>query len=158
MDPSHAVSPTVIDGIEALRAHVGIALGPSSWRTITQDEVNVFAAMTGDEQWIHLDQERAAATPIGGTVAHGFLTLALGAGFCHEIVALEGFQFAMNYGLNRVRFTAPMPVGERVRMRGHIEQLEETPQWAQFVIVMTFEREHHERPVAVAELVVRAVR
>src|SRR5436309_10997394 len=105
-----------ITGIDELKSRIGDELGVSEWHEVTQEAVDAFADVTGDHQWIHVDPERAAATPFGGTIAHGYYTLALAPRFNYEIVGFEGFAFAVNYGLNKVRFPAPMPVGKRVRM------------------------------------------
>src|SRR3712207_8337115 len=92
-------------------------LGTSDWHEVTQEAINDFADVTGDDQWIHVDVERAKETPFGGTIAHGYFTLSLAPRFSYALLALEGFAFGVNYGLNRVRFPAPMPVGGRVRMK-----------------------------------------
>lgn len=145
-----------INGIDELQAKVGEELGVSRWHEVTQQSIDAFAEVTGDHQWIHVDPERAAQTPFGGTIAHGFYTLSLGPGFNDEIVAFEGFSFAMNYGLDKVRFPAPVPVGSRVRMRATITNVADVAGGVQFTITQTFEREGGEKPVCVAELLVRA--
>jgi acyl dehydratase len=94
-------------------------LGHSGWRQITQDQVNLFADATDDRQWIHVDPERAKAGPFGTTIAHGYLTLSLAPVFIAEILQVENIQMAMNYGLNKVRFPAPVPVGARLRARSN---------------------------------------
>ena len=127
----------------------------SRWHEVSKDEVNAFSYVTGDHQWIHVDVERARETPFGGTIAHGYFTLALAPMFSYELFALEGFAFGVNYGLNRVRFPAPMPVGDRVRMRARLKQLEEIPGGAQVTMELTFEREGGDKPVCVAEALSR---
>lgn len=148
--------PVTINGIDELKAKVGEELGVSSWHEVTQEDINTFADVTGDHQWIHVDPERAKETPFGGTIAHGFYTLSLGPKFQEEIVAFEGFSFAMNYGLGKVRFPSPVPVGSKVRMRGAIAAVEDVPGGVQFTVAQTFEIEGGEKPVCVAELLVRA--
>ena len=111
--------------------------------------------MTGDDQWIHIDIERAKQTPFHGTIAHGYYTLSLAPRFSYEMFSLDGFAFGVNYGLNRVRFPAPMPVGEKVRMRARLAAVEEIPGGAQIVTELTFEREGGEKPVCVAESLAR---
>src|SRR3954463_11218685 len=100
-----------INGLEELRKAEGDVLGTSDWHQVTQDEVDTFADVTGDHQWIHVDVERARQTPFGGTIAHGYFTLSLAPGFADQIRRLDVFAFALNYGLNKVRFPAPLPVG-----------------------------------------------
>jgi acyl dehydratase len=148
--------PVTINGIEELKAKVGEELGVSAWHEVTQADVDAFADVTGDHQWIHVDPERAKDTPFGGTIAHGFYTLSLGPRFNEEIVAFDGFSFAMNYGLGKVRFPAPVPVGSKLRMRATISEVSDVPGGVQFTIAQTFEIEGGEKPVCVAELLVRA--
>ncbi len=148
--------PVTINGIDELKAKIGEELGVSSWHEVTQEDINTFADVTGDHQWIHVDPERAKETPFGGTIAHGFYTLSLGPKFQEEIVAFEGFSFAMNYGLGKVRFPSPVPVGSKVRMRGAIAAVEDVPGGVQFTVAQTFEIEGGAKPVCVAELLVRA--
>src|SRR5947208_14380092 len=107
---------TTMSGIDDLKARVGQHLGYSDWREITQDQVNAFADATGDHQWIHVDVERAKEGPFGGPIAHGFLTLALLIPLWTELVELRGIGMAVNYGLNKVRFPAPVPAGSKVRL------------------------------------------
>ena len=144
-----------ITGIDELRAKVGEELGVSDWLEITQADIDAFAQATGDHQWIHVDPERAAQTPFGGTIAHGLLTLSLGPRFSGEAFALEGFAFALNYGYDRVRFPAPLPVDSRVRMRATLSSADEVPGGIQIKVTQTFEIEGGEKPVCVAEQLVR---
>ena len=109
--------------IEELSEHVG-DVGASAWQPVTQEDVDRFADATGDHQWIHTDVARAAQTPLGGTIAHGFYTLSLAPKLLAELISFERFGFAMNYGLNRVRFTSPLPVGDQVRMRARVDTVE----------------------------------
>ncbi|HWT25116.1 MAG TPA: MaoC family dehydratase [Solirubrobacteraceae bacterium] len=144
-----------INGLEELRQAEGDDLGTSDWHEVTQKDVDAFADVTGDHQWIHVDQDRARSTPFGGTIAHGYLTLSLGPALSEQIFELKGFAFAMNYGLNRVRFPAPLPVGSRVRVHAKLKELDEVPGGAQLTTELTFEREGGDKPVCVAETVAR---
>ena len=145
----------IITGLDELRKAEGETLGPSDWHEVTQADIDTFADVTGDHQWIHVDPERARDTPFGGTIAHGYYTLSLAPMFSEQIMRLEGFAFAVNYGLNKVRFPAPVPVDSRIRMRAKLAELEEIPGGAQMVMELTFERENGEKPVCVAQTVVR---
>jgi acyl dehydratase len=140
-----------LTGLEEVKAHVGEELGVSDWHLVTQERIDQFAEVTGDDQWIHIDPERARATPFGGTIAHGYYTLSLAPRFSYDMFKFEGFAFGLNYGLNRVRFPAPLPVGEKVRMRAKLIGLEEIPGGAQITTELTFERDGGEKPVCVAE-------
>jgi acyl dehydratase len=144
-----------LTGVDEIRARVGSELGVSDWHEVTQDSINEFARATGDDYWIHLDPERAAETPFGGTIAHGYYTLSLGPMFTYAMFALEGFALGVNYGVNRVRFPAPMPVGGRVRMSAKLLSAEEVPGGLQLTVEQTFEREGGEKPVCVAEALTR---
>jgi acyl dehydratase len=144
-----------LTGLDEVKAYVGKELGVSEWHLVTQEQIDRFAEVTGDDQWIHVDRERAAASPFGGTIAHGYYTLSLAPRFSYEMVKFEGFAFGVNYGLNRVRFPAPMPVGERVRMRSKLLAVDEIPGGAQIVSELTFERDGGEKPVCVAESLAR---
>lgn len=108
-------TPVVFNGLEALEAAVGTHLGRSDWREVTQDHVNTFADLTLDHQWIHVDVERAAHSPFGGTVAHGFLSLGMVPTLAEEVYRYEGFAMSLNYGASKLRFPAPLPAGSRVR-------------------------------------------
>ncbi len=140
-----------LNGLEEVKAHVGEELGVSDWLEVTQEKIDQFAEVTGDDQWIHVDRERAKASPFGGTIAHGYYTLSLAPRFSYDLFKFEGFAFGVNYGLNRVRFPAPMPVGGRVRMRARLLSVDEVPGGAQVTTELTFEREGGEKPVCVAE-------
>ena len=146
---------TTLSGLDGLRAAEGRELGVTDWREITQADVDAFAAATGDHQWIHVDPERAAASPLGGTIAHGLLTLSLAPAMTSSLLSFEGFAFALNYGYDRVRFPAPLPVGARVRLRAKLASVEDIPGGAQITIVQTFEVEGGEKPVCVAESLAR---
>jgi acyl dehydratase len=147
--------PTIINGLDELRANVGEELGVSDWHEVTQYAIDEFAKVTGDNQWIHVDPERARETPFGGTIAHGYYTLSLHPMFAKQLVSLEGFSFAVNYGLNKVRFPAPLPVGNRVRMRLTLTEVEDVVGGAQITFKLTFEGEGALKPVCVAEQLTR---
>jgi acyl dehydratase len=144
-----------ISGIDELRAKVGEELGVSEWHEVTQDEIDAFADATGDHQWIHVDPERAAETPFGSTIAHGLYTLSLGPRFTFALFTIEGFAFGLNYGYNKVRFPAPLPVDSRLRMRATLASVDDVAGGVQLTITQTFEREGEEKPVCVAESVAR---
>jgi acyl dehydratase len=144
-----------ITGLDELKRTEGEELGVSDWHEVTQDAIDAFADVTGDHQWIHVDPERAKETPFGGTIAHGYYTLSLVPMFNEQIFGLDGFAFALNYGLDKVRFPAPLPVGSRVRMRAKLARLEEIPGGAQITIEATFEREGGDKPVCVAQTLAR---
>jgi acyl dehydratase len=128
----------------------------SGWREIDQDRIDLFARATDDPQWIHTDPERAAAGPFGSTIAHGFLTLSLTVPLFEEALpALEGYALTVNYGLNRVRFTSPVPVGSRIRGRFRIDAVEDVAGGRQATVAVTIEREGQEKPVCVAEALFR---
>jgi acyl dehydratase len=140
-----------ITGIGELQALVGEELAVSDWHDVTQEAIDAFAQVTGDDQWIHTDPERARETPFGGTIAHGYYTLSLAPMFSYRMLDLQGFAFGVNYGLDRVRFPAPLPVGDRVRMRMTLSNVEEVAGGAQITMLLTFEREGGEKPVCIAE-------
>jgi acyl dehydratase len=144
-----------LNGLDEVKSYVGKELGVSDWQEVTQEKVNDFAEVTGDDQWIHVDVERAKETPFGGTIAHGYYTLSLAPRFSYDMYKFEGFAFALNYGLNRVRFPAPMKVGGKVRMRAKLASVEDIPGGAQLMTELTFESEGGEKPVCVAETLVR---
>jgi acyl dehydratase len=143
--------------IAELRALVGVDLGPTEWYDVDQARVDAFAENTEDRQWIHVDPERAAASPFGGTIGHGLLTLSLGPKFMEELMAFDGFAHSLNYGYDKVRFPAPMPVGTRLRMHATITGVEDVGGGAQVTTTQTFEREGGEKPVCVAISVGRFV-
>jgi len=145
----------IITGADELAAHAGRELGVTGWHDVTQASIDEFARVTGDDQWIHLDEERARATPFGGTIAHGYFTLSLGPALTAEIVAMEGFSYVVNYGLDRVRFPAPMPVGGRVRMRLALGSVQQVPGGVQITLEQVFEREGGDKPDCVAESLAR---
>jgi acyl dehydratase len=137
----------------------GAAFGPSSWIDVPQEKIQAFADATGDYQFIHVDPERAAQTPFGGTIAHGYLTLSLLPVMSYEVVPHEeGGGMALNYGLNRVRFPAPVPTGSRVRGLFRVDTVEEQDWGRQVTMTATVEREGGDKPVCVAEVVFRYYR
>jgi acyl dehydratase len=144
-----------ITGLAELKAAEGQDLGTSDWHEVTQADINAFADVTGDHQWIHVDAARAKETPFGGTIAHGYYTLSLAPVLSDQIFELQGFAFALNYGLDRVRFPAPLPVGTKVRMRAKLKELTDIPGGAQMNVEVTFEREGGDKPVCVAETLAR---
>ena len=128
----------------------------SQWREIDQERIDLFARATDDPQWIHTDPERAAAGPFGSTIAHGFLTLSLTVPFFEEsLPELEGYTLTLNYGLNRVRFTSPVPVGRRIRGRFLVQAVEEVAGGQQATVAVTIELEGQEKPACVAEALFR---
>jgi len=146
----------VIPGIDRLKDWVGKEVAVTDWVSVTQERIDVFAAATGDDQWIHVDRERAAReSPYGVTVAHGFLTLSLLPYLMREAVDLQGARMGINYGLNRVRFTGPVPAGSRVRARFRLAAAEEVEDGVQAVWSVTVEREGEVKPVLVAEWITR---
>ena len=144
-----------ITGLDELKKAEGDTVGSSQWHDVTQEAVNAFADATGDHQWIHVDPERAKQTPFGGTIAHGYYTLSLAPMLSEEVLSLQGFAFGINYGLDKVRFPAPLPVGSKVRMTAKIADVADIPGGAQLKLELTFEREGGEKPVCVAESLAR---
>ncbi|MER6048172.1 MaoC family dehydratase [Streptomyces sp. NPDC001793] len=147
--------PRVFGSVEELRAAVGEELGPSDWLEIDQKRIDLFAEATGDHQWIHVDQERAAAGPFGTTIAHGYLTLSLLPVLVPQVLRVDNVQMGINYGTNKVRFPATVPVGSRIRARARITEVAEVTGGVQLTTVVTVEREGTEKPVCVAESVSR---
>lgn len=139
------------ESLEALAACLGQEVGTSEWVTITQQQVDEFAEATGDRQWIHVDPVRAAAGPFGTTIAHGFLTLSLLPQMAESAIELGGVRMGVNYGLNKVRFPAPVPVGSRLRGRFKLTAFEPIEGGAQITMEVTMEREGSAKPVCVAE-------
>jgi acyl dehydratase len=146
-----------VNGIDEVRGLVGQTIGPSEWRTVTQEDIDKFAELSGDDQWIHVDVERAKTeSPFGTTIAHGNLTLSMIDGFRPELVESTGFKLGVNYGWNKIRFPAPVPVDTRIR--GSVETVsvdEVGGGWHQVIYKWTVEVEGTEKPCCVAESVVR---
>jgi acyl dehydratase len=147
--------PRVFTSAEELRAAVGEELGVSAWLEVDQRRVDLFAEATGDHQWIHVDPERAKDGPFGTTIAHGYLTLSLLPALVPQVLRVEGVRMGSNYGVNKVRFPAPVPVGSRLRGRVELADVAEAGGGVQIVARVTVEREGGDKPVCVAESVSR---
>jgi acyl dehydratase len=146
---------TVVHGLDGLRALAGADLGPSDWLEITQDRVGTFADATDDHQWIHVDVTRAATGPFGRTIAHGYLTLALVIPLWTQILRIESIGLAVNYGLNRVRFPAPVPVGSHVRLHARVASVDDVREGVQLTVEFTVEVRGSDKPALVAETLYR---
>jgi acyl dehydratase len=148
-----------VNGIEELKALVGETVGPSDWREVTQAAIDRFAEISGDDQWIHVDVERAKSeSPFGTTVAHGNLTLSMIDGFRSSLLESSGFKMGVNYGWNKVRFPAPVPAGSRIRASIEILSVDEVGGgWFQITQKWTVEVEGAEKPCCVAESVGRVL-
>jgi acyl dehydratase len=145
-----------IDDVRSLRGRVGEEIAVSGWLPITQAHIDAFAEVTGDRQWIHVDPQRAAAeSALHTTIAHGFLTLSLLSALIREAIDFKGLRMAINYGLNRVRFVAPVPSGSRVRARFTPVSVDDAADSMQVTWQVTVEREHGDKPCCVAEWIVR---
>jgi acyl dehydratase len=144
-----------VNGPDELRRLAGTQLPPSSWITVDQARIDAFAGCTEDHQWIHVDRERSSAGPFGTTIAHGFLTLSLIPHFRMEVLQIDGFDMTINYGLNRVRFPSPVPCGSRLRGRYEVTAVTNISGGVQELSLVTIERDGQEKPVCVAETVVR---
>ncbi|MFE3882033.1 MaoC family dehydratase [Streptomyces lydicus] len=147
--------PRVFGSLDELRGAVGEELGTSDWLEIDQKRIDLFAKATGDHQWIHVDQEKAAAGPFGTTIAHGYLTLSLLPAFVPQLMRVDNVKMGINYGTNKVRFPATVPVGSRLRATARIAEVTEVPGGVQLATVVTIEREGGDKPVCVAESVSR---
>jgi acyl dehydratase len=147
--------PRVFASLDDLRTAVGEQLGWTDWQEIDQERIDLFATATGDHQWIHVDPERAAQGPFHTTIAHGFLTLSLIPSLTPRLFQVEGVRMGVNYGVNKVRFPAPVPVGSRLRATAKIADVTEAGGGVQLVTQVTIEREGGEKPVCVAETVAR---
>ena len=146
---------TIINGPDDLKARVGQHLGYSDWLEMTQDRVNQFAEATGDHQWIHVDVERAKQGPFGAPIAHGYLTLSLAPALLPEIYRVTDINMAVNYGLNKLRFPSPVPVGSKVRAGASLVGVDEIPGGAQVTMDVAFEVEGQDKPACVAQVVFR---
>lgn len=140
---------------EELKAAVGEEIGVSDWHTVPQEQIDLFARATGDDQWIHLDPERAKAGPYGTTIAHGYLTLSLLAPLMKSVYQIEGARIAVNYGLNKVRFAAPVKVDSRIRVRVGLVSCEDVANGVQSVWSSVIELEGSDKPACIAEPVTR---
>jgi acyl dehydratase len=148
-----------VQGIDGLKALIGKQIGPGEWRELTQQDIDTFADLSGDHQWIHVDPERAAKeSPFGTTVAHGNLTLSLIDGLRLDLISSSGFALGVNYGWNKVRFPAPVPAGSRLRAKAEIVSVDDVGGgWWQVVTRFTVEVEGQEKPACVADSVGRAL-
>ena len=153
-------APLTISSIDELKELIGKPIGPSDWVEVTQEDIDKFAEVSGDDQWIHVDVERAQReSPFGTTIAHGNLTLSLIDGLRLRLIKQEGVKMGINYGWNKVRFPAPVPAGSKVRATAEIQTVDELGDgWVQVATKFTLEREGGEKPVCVAESVGRALR
>lgn len=142
-------TPTALIGAE------GTKLGPTDWLQIDQTRVNGFAEVTGDHQWIHVDEERAKDGPFGGTIAHGYLTMSLVNFFLPQLIEVQGFAHAVNVGADRLRFLAPVKVGSRIRGVGEIVSVEEIKDAIQSVVRVTVEIEGSDKPACVVDTISR---
>jgi len=140
---------------EEIAAAAGEELGTSDWLNVDQERIDRFADATGDHQWIHVDREKAAAGPFGGTIAHGYLTLALLPQFAWQIYTVEGAAMAVNYGANKVRFINPVKVDSRLRSSARLSEVTDVAGGLQLVVVQTVEIEGQDKPACVAETVSR---
>ncbi|GAA3195864.1 MULTISPECIES: MaoC family dehydratase [Streptomyces] len=148
--------PTHVNGLEELMSLSGSDLGRTNWLEITQERVNTFADATDDHQWIHTDPERAAAGPFGGPIAHGYLTLSLIIPLFGELLEITGTSLSVNYGLEKVRFPHPVPVGARIRLHGAVDAVEKVKgNGVQMQMTFTVEAEGSDKPVCVARAVHR---
>lgn len=143
----------VYEGLEQLEADLGRHVGYSDWMEITQERIDAFAEATGDHQWIHVDPVRAAEGPYGRTIAHGYLTLSLLPVLGAEVMEIRGFAMLINYGVDKVRFPAPVPVGSRIRAGIELTSLERKSAGVQLGSLVTVEVEGSDRPAVVAETV-----
>ena len=150
--------PTIFNAPAELAGAVGRHLGYSEWLEITQDRINLFADATGDHQWIHVDPARAKQGPFGATIAHGYLTLSLVSFFLPQIMQVQNISMGINYGVDKVRFPAPVPVGSRVRGGGELVKVEEVKGGAvQATVRVTVEIERGDRPACVVDTISRWV-
>ena len=148
-----------VQGVEGMQALLGQEIGPSEWRTVDQGMINDFAEISGDDQWIHVDVERAKnESPFGTTIAHGNLTLSLVDGFRTSLISSTGFALGVNYGWNKIRFPAPVPAGARVRAKAEVVSVDEVGGgWWQVVTRFTLEVEGSEKPCFVGDSVTRVM-
>ena len=149
---------TVVDTLEELEPLVGTSLGVSSWVEISQERINTFADATDDHQWIHVDPERAAEGPFGTPIAHGYLTLSLLIPMWSELLDVRDVSTKVNYGLNKVRFPSPVPVGSKVRANATLAGVEQVPGGAQLTIDAVIEVDGAAKPACVAQMLVRFLR
>nr|MDO8085053.1 MaoC family dehydratase [Candidatus Sigynarchaeum springense] len=152
------MAKVVLDGIAAFKENVGKELGVSDWVQVTQEKVNMFADSTGDHQWIHVDVERAKKeSPFGGPIAHGYLTLSMVAGLLFELYEVKKTKLVINYGLNKVRFPSPVPVGKKVRARAKVLDVKDIEGGVEVALAVTIEIEGGTKPACAAEVVYRYI-
>ena len=149
---------TSVKSLDDFHGLVGQHLGYSPWRTVTQEQVNLFADATGDHQWIHVDPERAASGPFGGPIAHGYLTLSLAPVLLAQLLRVEGVSMGVNYGCNRVRFVSPMPVGQDLRCGVTLTSVDDIEGGIQVTLDLTMEVRDAPKPACVAQVVYRYYR
>jgi acyl dehydratase len=148
----------IINGLDELKASVGEHLGYSEYQTLTQDEIDSFAELTGDNQWIHVDRERAASGPFGATIAHGLLTLSLGPRLARDLYQIRGMTMGVNYGYDKIRFPAPVPVNSKVRLGATLSSVQEVTGGVQVGITFVWEIANTPKPACVAEMLLRYAR
>lgn len=153
------MSVVEVNGIEEMQALVGREIGPSEWRTVTQADINTFADVSGDHQWIHVDAERAKTeSPFGTTIAHGNLTLAMVDGFRQELITSSGFTMGLNYGWDKIRFPSPVPVDSKLHAKAEVVSVEDKGGgWYQVVTRFTLEVEGADKPCFVGDSVTRVL-
>lgn len=145
----------VLNGVAELRAAVGQHLGYSDYQAVTQQDIDAFAELTGDDQWIHVDPERAKNGPFGGTIAHGLLTLSLGPRLVRTIYRIDGMRMGVNYGYDRIRYPAPVPTGAKIRVGATLQGIDDVPEGVQARIGFTWEIEGEVKPACVAIMLLR---
>ena len=150
-------SPKEYAGIDAFEAHAGEHLGYSGWHQVTQKEIDLFAEATGDHQWIHVDTEKAAKGPYGKTIAHGYLTLSLVPILVQQIYKVTGLSMQVNYGVDKLRFPAPVPVDSRIRAGAELIKVERTDKGARATVRVTVEVEGSHRPACVVDTIAAMV-
>jgi acyl dehydratase len=145
----------VITGLDGIREAVGEHLGYSEYQVVTQADIDAFATLSGDDQWIHTNPERAAAGPFGRTIAHGMLTLSLGARHAKTIYRIEGMTMGVNYGYDKIRFPAPVPVDSKIRLGATLSSVTDVPDGVQVGITFVWEVAGSPKPACVAEMLIR---
>src|SRR3954466_7609149 len=145
----------IFESLAELAAQVGQEVAVSDWMTITQEQVNLFADATGDHQWIHVDVERAKAGPFGGPIAHSYLTLSMAPLLLKDIIQVDNVSMAVNYGLNKLRFPSPVPVGSKLRAGAQLSNVEDIAGGVQVTMELTFGVEGKDKPSCVAECIYR---
>jgi acyl dehydratase len=147
--------PITVNGLDGLRSLVGKEIGTSDWLEITQERVNTFAEATGDHQWIHVDVDRAKTGPFGGPIAHGYLTVSLIVPLFGALLDIQDVKMGVNYGLDKLRFPSPVPVGSRIRLAGVLDSIEDVPGGAQCTFDFTIEVEGGSKPACIARAIYR---